>query len=83
MPDRLEAGMFAIAAAISGGDVGIRDVIPEHLDAVTYKLRELVSRSWNTRTRLEVRWRRPLRATEIQAIHYPGFQRTCKRRSRC
>ena len=73
MPDRLEAGMFAIAAAISGGDVGIRDVIPEHLDAVIYKLRECGVEVLEYEDRLEVRWRRPLHATEIQAIHYPGF----------
>ena len=73
IPDRLEAGMFALAAAITGGDVGIRDVIPEHLDAVTYKLRECGVEVLEYEDRLEVRWRRPLQATEIQAIHYPGF----------
>ncbi len=38
-PDRIEAGTFMIAAAITGGDVLVKAAIPEHLDSVTAKLR--------------------------------------------
>src|SRR5215470_1791823 len=39
IPDRIEAGTFMVAAAITRGDVLVRDCLPEHLDAVTAKLR--------------------------------------------
>ena len=40
LPDRIEAGTYLVAGAIAGGRVRLRDVIPEHLDAVLVKLRE-------------------------------------------
>lgn len=40
LPDRIEAGTYLVAGAVAGGCVRIRDVIPEHLDAVLVKLRE-------------------------------------------
>ncbi|MDQ3700229.1 MAG: UDP-N-acetylglucosamine 1-carboxyvinyltransferase [Chloroflexota bacterium] len=73
MPDRIEAGSFAIAAAATGGDVVIRHVIPEHLDAVVHKLRDAGAEVFESDDAIRV-WRtRPLRAVEVQAIHYPGF----------
>ncbi|MFA6098519.1 MAG: UDP-N-acetylglucosamine 1-carboxyvinyltransferase [Patescibacteria group bacterium] len=38
IPDRIEAGTFAVAAAVSRGDVRIKNVIPDHLDIVLQKL---------------------------------------------
>ena len=73
MPDRIEAGSFAIAAAATGGDVVIRNVVPEHLDAVVHKLRDAGAEVFESDDAIRV-WRsRPLRAVEVQAIHYPGF----------
>jgi UDP-N-acetylglucosamine 1-carboxyvinyltransferase len=40
LPDRIEAGTYLVAGAIAGGRVRLRDVIPDHLDAVLVKLRE-------------------------------------------
>ncbi|REJ34581.1 MAG: UDP-N-acetylglucosamine 1-carboxyvinyltransferase [Bacillota bacterium] len=40
MPDRIEAGTAMVAAAVTGGDIVVQNVIPEHLEAVTAKLRE-------------------------------------------
>lgn len=40
IPDRIEAGTAMVAAALTGGDVVVTNVIPEHLEAVTAKLRE-------------------------------------------
>ncbi len=40
IPDRIEAGTFLVAAAISGGEIKIKDVRPQQLDAVLTKLRE-------------------------------------------
>src|SRR5262249_34278116 len=73
MPDRIVAGTFAIAAAATGGDVVIRNVVPEHLDAVVHKLRDAGTEVFESDDAIRVWRRRPLRAVEIQAIHYPGF----------
>jgi UDP-N-acetylglucosamine 1-carboxyvinyltransferase len=72
IPDRLAAGTFAIAAAITRGDVRLEQVICEHLDPVTHKLREAGALVEEGEDWLRVAWR-PLSAVEIQAIHYPGF----------
>jgi UDP-N-acetylglucosamine 1-carboxyvinyltransferase len=40
IPDRIEAGTFLVAAAISGGEITVKDVIPKHLDSVLEKLKE-------------------------------------------
>ena len=73
MPDRLEAGSFAIAAAATGGDVVIRRVVPEHLEAVTYKLNECGAEVFWRDDAIIVRRTRPLHAVEVQALQYPGF----------
>lgn len=41
IPDRIEAGTFMIAAAATGGEVLIKDIIPKHLDAIIAKLKEV------------------------------------------
>jgi UDP-N-acetylglucosamine 1-carboxyvinyltransferase len=73
MPDRLEAGTFLIAGVISGGDVEVSQVIPEHLDAVTYKLREARANVDETESTVTASSTGSLDAVEIQAIAYPGF----------
>ncbi|MGH2369774.1 MAG: UDP-N-acetylglucosamine 1-carboxyvinyltransferase [Chloroflexota bacterium] len=73
MPDRIEAGSFAVTAAATGGDVVIRNVIPEHMDSVIHKLRDCGAEVFESDDAIRV-WRsQPLRAVEVQAIHYPGF----------
>lgn len=73
MPDRIEAGSFAIAAAATGGDLVIRRVVPEHLDSLIHKLNECGADVFERDDAILVRSTRPLRAVEVQAIHYPGF----------
>lgn len=73
MPDRIEAGSFAIAAAATGGDVVIRRVVPEHLDSLIHKLDEAGAEVFARDDALLVRRTRPLKAVEVQAMHYPGF----------
>ncbi len=73
IPDRLFAGTFAIAAAITGGDVRLDRVIPEHMDPVTYKLLEAGIQVEEGGNWLRVHGTMPLSPVEIQAIHYPGF----------
>ena len=74
LPDRIEAGTYLVAGAISGGRVRVRNVRPEHLDAVLGKLEEagaVVSRgdSW---IEVDMRSRRP-RAVDIRTAPHPGF----------
>jgi UDP-N-acetylglucosamine 1-carboxyvinyltransferase len=73
MPDRLEAGTFLIAGVISGGEVAVSQVIPEHLDAVSYKLREVGAKVDETESAVTASSTGSLEAVEIQAIAYPGF----------
>jgi UDP-N-acetylglucosamine 1-carboxyvinyltransferase len=73
MPDRIEAGTFMCAAAITGGDVRINSMRLEHLDALVFKLQdagvEVVSRDNVVRVKGP---RRP-RAVNIKTRPYPGF----------
>jgi UDP-N-acetylglucosamine 1-carboxyvinyltransferase len=73
MPDRLTAGTFAAAGVITHGDVIVEDVIPEHLDAVIYKLEKMGALVAKGKRSLRCAWNRRLQGVDIQAIHYPGF----------
>ena len=72
--DRVEAATYLIAAAATGGHVKMRDVIPEHLDVVTSKLREAgadvtIGEDW---IELDMGGRRP-KAVSLVTAPYPGF----------
>lgn len=73
IPDRIEASTFLAAAALTGGDVTLENVIPEHLDAVLAKLREMgaVVQDGDDWVRLIGPSR--LRATDLKTLPYPGF----------
>jgi UDP-N-acetylglucosamine 1-carboxyvinyltransferase len=74
IPDRIEAGTFMAAAAISGGDVIIENVIPQHLSAVIAKLQEMGILVEETgKGFLRVRSRGRPRAVDIKTLPYPGF----------
>ncbi len=73
IPDRLEAGTFAIAAAITRGAVTIERVIPEHLHSVLAKLSESGVQVQETESAIRVQAHDPLRAVDIRTLPYPGF----------
>jgi UDP-N-acetylglucosamine 1-carboxyvinyltransferase len=73
IPDRIEAGTFAIAAAITKGDVEIVDGLASHLDALIWKLRESGAEVEETEAGLRVRRSGPLHAVNVQAVPYPGL----------
>ncbi len=73
IPDRIEAGTFAIAAAITKGEVEIEEGLASHLDALVWKLRESGVEVEETEAGLRVRRRGPLRAVNAQAVPYPGL----------
>lgn len=73
LPDRIEAGTFAIAAAITDGEVILDHVSESDMAPLTYKLREAGAEVWWSDRSMLVRGRGPLTATEIQALPFPGF----------
>jgi UDP-N-acetylglucosamine 1-carboxyvinyltransferase len=77
MPDRIEAATYLAAAAITGGDVMVRGAVPEHLKAVTEKLRQTGCRITETlegiRLQMPDRSSGRLRSVDITTQPYPGF----------
>ncbi len=73
IPDRIEAGTYMIAAAITGGDLTIVNVIPEHLRALMAKLAETGAEIETGDDYVRVRGpERPL-AVDVKTMPYPGF----------
>ncbi|MDO4746182.1 MAG: UDP-N-acetylglucosamine 1-carboxyvinyltransferase [Bacillota bacterium] len=74
IPDRIEAGTFMVGAAMTGGDVLIKNVVPDHLKAVIAKLRECGADIEMTDEGMRVRGdKRKLNSTDIKTLPYPGF----------
>ncbi len=73
IPDRIEAGTFMVAAAITRGDVLLRDCLPEHLDAVTDKLRGAGAEVTAEKGGLRVKAKGELNPVDITTQPYPGF----------
>ena len=71
--DRIEAGTFMVAAALTRGDVLLRDCLPEHLDAVIAKLRSAGAEVVPERDGLRVRGRAEIQSVDITTQPYPGF----------
>ncbi|RJQ10755.1 MAG: UDP-N-acetylglucosamine 1-carboxyvinyltransferase [Dehalococcoidia bacterium] len=72
IPDRLEAGTYLLAGAATGGDVHVTNARPEHMDSLIAKLRE-VGVEVDTAGGIQAHCPGPLRATQVQAVPYPGF----------
>ncbi len=73
IPDRIEAGTFAIAAAMTGGDVRVLDCIPVHLDALTAKLAEAGSVIEKLENGIRVRGPERIASADVMTLPYPGF----------
>lgn len=74
IPDRLEAGTFAIAAAISGGDITIRGSVMEHVRPMLRKLKETGTQVDDSPNglRIQASGSRP-KAVDIKTMPHPGF----------
>lgn len=73
IPDRIEAGTYMVAGAITGGCVTVKNVICTHLKPLTAKLREIgVNVSENTDS-ITVNARGGIDAADIKTMPYPGF----------
>ncbi|MEJ8544153.1 UDP-N-acetylglucosamine 1-carboxyvinyltransferase [Brevibacillus borstelensis] len=73
IPDRIEAGTFMVAAAITGGDVFVEGAICDHLKSVTAKLREMGVEVDEQENGIRVRSSGRLKAVDVKTLPYPGF----------
>lgn len=73
IPDQIEIGTFAVAAAATRGCINMAPVVPEHLDIILLKLREAGVRCDLDGDQLTVRSDGGLKAFRLQAMPYPGF----------
>jgi len=73
IPDQIEAGTFMFAAAITKGDVMVKNVIPKHLESITAKLLEIGCEVKEKDDCIRVVSSKPLRHTQVKTLPYPGF----------
>lgn len=73
IPDQIEAGTFMFAAAITKGDVTVKNVIPKHLESITAKLLEIGCEIEETDDCIRVVASKPLQHTHVKTLPYPGF----------
>lgn len=73
IPDRIEAGTFLLAGAITGGDVCVRRCVPKHLDGVVIKLRETGAEVVEEKESIRIKARRRPRPVDVRTFAYPGF----------
>ena len=73
LPDRIEAGTFMIAAAITRGDVEINNIVPNHSSAVIEKLIEAGAEITSNNNSIRVKMRQRPKAVDIETNAYPFF----------
>lgn len=73
LPDRLEAGTYAIAAVITGGEIELKDVREAHMLPLSEKLLQAGANVWFRDNRMLVRAGTTLNAVDIQTLPFPGF----------
>lgn len=73
IPDRIEAGTYMIAAAMTGGDVVVENVLPEHQKPLIAKLREAGAVVEEDIDKVRVIGKNQLKAVSIKTLPYPGF----------
>ncbi len=73
IPDRIEAGTYMVAAAMTGGDVVIENVLPEHQKPLIAKLREAGAQVFEDIDSVRVIGKDKLNAVSVKTLPYPGF----------
>lgn len=73
IPDQIEAGTFMMAAAVTKGDITIKNVIPKHLESITAKLLEIGCEVEESDDAVRVVSAKPLQHTQVKTLPYPGF----------
>jgi UDP-N-acetylglucosamine 1-carboxyvinyltransferase len=73
IPDRIEAGTFMVAAAITGGDVLVKGAVPEHLSSLIAKMEEMGVQISEEEDGVRVVGPEKLKAVDIKTMPHPGF----------
>jgi UDP-N-acetylglucosamine 1-carboxyvinyltransferase len=73
IPDRIEAGTFLIAGALTGGDLNIANCDPAHLDAILAKLKDAGVKTKSNTDSVRVMGDNPFTASDLATEEYPGF----------
>lgn len=73
IPDRIEAGTYMVAAAISGGEILVENVIPTHLHPIIAKLQEIGATVEETDQGIRVKAGSKILRADIKTLPYPGF----------
>lgn len=73
MPDRIETGTLLCSAAITGGEIEVKSVIPEHINPVLHKLEESGCKLEVKKDSIHLIAPKKLIGTEIKTMPYPGF----------
>ena len=73
IPDRIEAGTFLIAGALTGGDLRVSGCDPSHLTSLLQKLKEVGVKTTQTADAIRVMGDNPHQAADVNTEEYPGF----------
>lgn len=73
IPDQIEAGTFMFAAAVTKGDVTVKNVIPKHLESISAKLLEIGCEVEESDDAVRVVASKQLSHTHVKTLPYPGF----------
>jgi len=73
MPDRIETGTYMAAAAITGGELTLKNANPGHLESVISKLREAGAGVEESDHHLKITGSAKIRGVDIRTAPYPGF----------
>ncbi|MBI5903022.1 MAG: UDP-N-acetylglucosamine 1-carboxyvinyltransferase [Deltaproteobacteria bacterium] len=73
IPDRIEAGTFMVAAAMTKGNVFIKDCPYNHLDSLNMKLKEAGAQILEEEGGVRVLGDYPVRSVDVKTVPYPGF----------
>lgn len=73
IPDQIEAGTFMFAAAVTKGDVTVKNVIPKHLESISAKLMEIGCQISESDGCMRVVATKRLNSTHVKTLPYPGF----------
>ena len=73
IPDRIEAGTLLCATAITGGNIKLTKVIPEHIETLLNKLKEMGCEISIEKNEIQLKAPKKLKPVDIKTLPYPGF----------
>ncbi len=73
IPDQIEAGTFMIAAAATGGDILVKNIIPKHMESVSAKLIEIGAKVTELDDAIRVVGTGEIKNANVKTLPYPGF----------